>query len=187
MYDNVDNFAQAVDSDEGGQELKQQQTLVSGLETTISGAKLRYSSMLFLHESSGSLLGDSVKSSSAVGSGRGSKQQGVGSLLMNRLDWLPLPNALTQAGPSLSISNDALRVCPIPPAFAPIPCKPVFYDVALNHLELSREGALSEAVERRCGMSGAITATGGASLPARESSESPGLAQSIYGWLSGST
>ena len=250
----MENFAQAVESvdsagESGGgeslaaaEEMRRQQDLVAALETTISGAKLRYAAMLFLYESrsasatsGGSCIGFNVIDCNK-------DREAVNSILQTRFDWLPLPSSLTDESPTTvatmvntksknkskgktkikdsttSSSSDVmggrgsaakdLRVCSIPPAFAPIPCKPVFYDVALNHLDLTGEGSaetgspVSRDIDRRCGLQVKVT-SGSKGKSVGRGQQQPdergedvdssagastlvgAAAQSIYGWWSG--
>lgn len=75
----------------------------------------------------------------------------------------------------------------IPPSFAPIPCKPIFYDIALNHLE----NDVTDILDDRCGVKkrgGSQAARGGAtvsSAPGESTTGIVGAAQSLFGWFSG--
>lgn len=242
----MDNFAQAVesmDSDGSGdvdssmaEELRRQQGLVTVLEAAISGAKLRYAAMLFLHESrsSSSAISGNLIDFTAIA--RNSDKESVNSILQNKFDWLPLPSSLSEDftaaaaigatksnnegkgkiknKDSVASSRDEmmdLRVFSIPPAFAPIPCKPVFYDVALNHLDLTggtTDGVgsqVSRDIDRRCGLKVKSVASKskvvdsdvqrqrdemkdnqeGGSNSSTGTTLVGAAAQSIYGWWSG--
>jgi len=212
VYDNVDNFAQAVGSGAAvaqQEELADQQERVAALETTISGAKLRYAAALVLHEAPGTGGGVCSGNGMNMSSGGGDDSDSVGSILLRKLNWLATPSSLKHAAPSnlpaaskertqkqrnalrQKHGGGALSVCPIPPTFAPIPCKPVFYDVALNHLDLAGgDSEVARGVDRRSGLQVSVSRPRGRSQdqetsPGGSSSLVGAAAQSIYGWWSG--
>jgi hypothetical protein len=80
----------------------------------------------------------------------------------------------------------------IPPSFAPIPCKPIFYDIALNYLDAE----VSDILDVKCGVKkkkavqgtakGAATAsTGGGVNGVSGGEDSSGIVGSLFGWFSG--
>ena len=207
VYDGVDNFAQAANPSMQ-KEVALQQARVAELEKGISGAKLRYAAALVLHQTRDGSSTGGRGCLDFEGLGHTAHGNAVGSALQSKLNWLPAPASLNST--AISSSKDskqkknkiefnnhgdgALCVCPIPPPFAPIPCKPVFYDVALNHLDLTTgDSEVARGVDRRCGLQVSVGPARGRAQSQEERDLSPGgssslvgaAAQSIYGWWSG--
>lgn len=94
--------------------------------------------------------------------------------------------------PMKSLSSEpekTLVIQPIPPLFEPIPCKPIFYDIASNYLDAS----VNDALDVRCGIKKPVKGKGKSSdemsSPSPSSAATGGLvgaAASWLGWFSGS-
>lgn len=110
VYNRVDDYKSIADGDATVEELQHR---VDALEACISGAKLRLSAAHFL-------ASDASNSSDET-------PTVFQSLLQNKNKWIDVPEKSSSYGP--------ITVHSIPPTFTPIPCKPVFFDVALNYME----------------------------------------------------
>lgn len=110
VYNRVDDYKSIAEGDASVDELQHR---IDALETCISGAKMRLPAAHFLASDASS----SFEETSAV----------FQSLLQNKNKWIDAPEKSSPYGP--------ITVQSIPPAFTPIPCKPVFFDVALNYME----------------------------------------------------
>ena len=178
-------------------EIKRQRALLSSLEKKVSGAKLRHAAKLFLHASENHLKeGQCVNIEEKCDRLHGDS---VRSILQDKFNWLSAPvdkkynHKLESTGKKFKnesvvamVGND-VRVCTIPPSFSAIPCKPVFYDVALNYLDLggSSQSEITSVIREQCGDTiGRVQKASDNDDPS-----SSGLvgaaAQSFYGWWSG--
>ena len=110
VYNRVDDYKSIAEGDSPVVELQHR---VDALESCINGAKLRLPAVHFLSSNAS----PSSDEASVV----------FQSLLQNKNKWIDAPEKSSPYGP--------ITVQSIPPAFTPIPCKPVFFDVALNYME----------------------------------------------------
>ena len=54
----------------------------------------------------------------------------------------------------LDVASSKPNLVPFPPDFQPIPCKPLFFDIALNQVELP---SLDDKLEQKAAAAGGIT------------------------------
>lgn len=77
----------------------------------------------------------------------------------------------------------------IPPSFAPIPCKPIFYDIALNYLDADVADILDEkcGVKKKKATRSAVSSSAASGTGETEEASTGlvGAATSILGWFSG--
>jgi hypothetical protein len=102
----------------------------------------------------------------------------IQSLISRPFRWVePVGKRANESGTSKSSDEKArtLLVDDIPPAFVPIPCKPIFFDIANNYIDYPD-------LDERAGIAKVRKAA-----PASEAASAGGLAgvaQNIFGWFS---
>eukprot|EP00602_Paraphysomonas_sp_CaronLab_P010353 CAMPEP_0185023592 /NCGR_PEP_ID=MMETSP1103-20130426/6245_1 /TAXON_ID=36769 /ORGANISM="Paraphysomonas bandaiensis, Strain Caron Lab Isolate" /LENGTH=666 /DNA_ID=CAMNT_0027556259 /DNA_START=44 /DNA_END=2041 /DNA_ORIENTATION=- len=151
VYNCMDDYAEAVRHSTGeSRHLKDLQGKVAELENLVAGGRSRIAALNTLQ-------------TSEMGSGRDSgwidleeaflascsleESEDNKTLKKGKKDKKGKASVSAAARGLQGAHNSGLVVQNIPPGFAPIPCKPVFYDIALNYLEADA----GDILDVRCG------------------------------------
>lgn len=211
MYNFIENYSASISSTALiSSSLEILQIHLKTLEDLITGSKTRilaFYSLATLPSSSSNmeLSSSSIISTLSSPPSLSSPHHNT-SMVRNPNQWISLNSSIPQTNTTklpqgknklktnkISESDKkTLIIQPIPPLFEPIPCKPIFYDIALNYLELH----VNDVLDTRCGVkksnkmkSNTSSNSLSTSSPSPSSAATGGLvgaAASWLGWFSGS-
>jgi hypothetical protein len=138
---------------------------MSKLDSSIAASKCRYHALYFI------ATNDTQLNSSTTDNNDMLKL----SLLHRKHEWLNVEEDSKVGEKKFGGAREStgkLNISSIPPAFTPIPCTPLFFDVALNSI------TVSEAIDIRSGAKKAAK-------PQSDSSSSGGIVGTAQSWLGG--
>lgn len=177
-YSRLQDLEEAGGKDVDADDLSQLKESLSKLDKRTTGSKCRLPALHFLWANQEtSLKTDATKSTEHP-------YRLTGSLLTRKNDWVTVPPTSTAEGINVKEGRGKAgkvkggtdknsfgqpTVFDIPPAFAPIPCKPIFFDVAYNSIEFPD-------IDSRAGLA----------VPDKKPAPATGLvgaAQSLFGWF----
>ena len=181
-----ENFELAITSSGSGDDVEDFRQLIApmegrvhALDRLVMSARCRHIASYTL--SSATLAGEQDTMPTVDYSQQGST---IKSLLSRPMQWVE-PFEITakklskQSSSSVAQNKLTLVVDDIPPAFVPIPCKPLFFDIAGNYLEypdIDERAGIEKKVRKAPG----VGSTGDSSA----ASGIVGVAQNIFGWFS---
>mmetsp|Transcript_20440 Transcript_20440/g.20558 ORF Transcript_20440/g.20558 Transcript_20440/m.20558 type:complete len:648 (-) Transcript_20440:69-2012(-) len=187
VYDRVDDLSEALhSSDDTSPQIQEEKTQLAALQSSlthlekqVAGTRCRIPALALLHASQQNELPSTIGGAETVVCSGSPSDRLAGSLLSRKDEWTHLtPRVEEVARNNLKrsvktkktdkVNFGEISVYDIPPAFAPIPCKPVFFDIAFNYIE-------APDIDGRAGLASKREENAPAGLV--------GAAQSLFGWF----